>query len=130
MFYSKLGHISLLVKDYGEALAFYTGSLKFYVVEDTQLEENKKWILVSPTATGETSILLVKAVTSVQAALVGNQCGNSVFLFLYTPNINALYQYLHTERVTIVSDPVKEEWGTIMKIKDIYGNLIEIIEPV
>jgi catechol 2,3-dioxygenase-like lactoylglutathione lyase family enzyme len=79
-----LGHVALVVREYDEALAFFTNTLNFRVVEDTRLTENKRWVLVAPPGSQGTSLLLARAATPEQESRIGNQTGGRVFLFLHT----------------------------------------------
>jgi catechol 2,3-dioxygenase-like lactoylglutathione lyase family enzyme len=82
----QLAHITILVNDYDTAIAFYIKQLHFDLVEDTQLSESKRWVLVKPKGTGTCSILLARATAEEQVKSIGNQTGGRVFLFLYTYN--------------------------------------------
>ena len=88
----QLAHIALVVKDYDEAIAFYTQKLQFRLVEDTVLSETKRWVLVAPPGNSNTCLLLAKAATPEQSARIGNQTGGRVFLFLYT-NLLCVFLY-------------------------------------
>ena len=89
-----IAHITLLVNDYDEAIEFYTKKLEFNLIEDTQLNEMKRWVLIAPKGSTECCLLLAKAATEEQKNRVGNQAGGRVFLFLYTQNFEADYQNL------------------------------------
>src|SRR5882757_118416 len=81
-----LGHVALVVREYDEALAFFTGTLNFKVIEDTRLNEDKRWVLIAPPGSPGTSLLLARAATPEQVSRIGNQTGGRVFLFLHTDN--------------------------------------------
>ena len=83
----QIAHIALVVKDYDEAIAFYTQKLQFKLVEDTVLSETKRWVMVAPPGNSNTCLLLAKAATPEQVSRIGNQTGGRVFLFLYTNDI-------------------------------------------
>ena len=125
----KIAHVALVVKDYDEAIKFYTEKLDFQVLEDTRLSEDKRWILIAPTGAKECSILLAKAANDGQMATIGNQTGGRVFLFLHTDNFNRDYQNLRQHEIKIVREPVIESYGTVAVFEDLYGNLWDLIEP-
>ena len=125
----RLAHIAIVVNDYDEAIKFYTEKLHFELVEDTQLSETKRWVLVKPNGTGGCCLLLAKAANEEQQSRVGNQTGGRVFLFLHTDNFERDYQNLLDRQIEIVRQPSKEEYGTVAVFKDLYGNLWDMIEP-
>lgn len=124
----QLAHIALVVKDYDEAIAFYTQKLHFDLVEDTPLNETKRWVLVRPK--GSTcSLLLAKGIGDEQQSRIGNQTGGRVFLFLYTDNFKRDYNNLLSNNIEIIRSPAKETYGMVCVFKDLYGNLWDLIEP-
>jgi len=125
-----IAHISLLVRDYDEAIQFYTGKLHFTLVEDTVLSETKRWVLVAPKGSGECCLLLAKAANKEQEARIGDQTGGRVFLFLYTDNFQTDYETMVKEGVEFVREPKVENYGTVAVFKDLYGNLWDLLEPV
>jgi catechol 2,3-dioxygenase-like lactoylglutathione lyase family enzyme len=125
-----LAHIALLVRDYDEAIRFYVEKLNFTLVEDTQLSESKRWVIVSPPGRKGCSFLLAKGVGDEQVSRIGNQTGGRVFLFLHTDDFNRDYQKLRNAGVEFVREPVKEPYGTVAVFKDLYGNLFDLIEPM
>jgi len=125
-----IAHIELLVRDYDEAIQFYTGKLHFTLVEDTVLSETKRWILVAPKGSGECCLLLAKAANMEQEARIGDQMGGRVFLFLYTDNFWTDYETMVKEGVEFVREPKVETYGTVAVFKDLYGNLWDLLEPV
>ncbi len=124
-----IAHVALVVKDYDEAIRFYTGKLKFTLVEDTVLSGTKRWVVVSPPGSTGCSLLLAKAATEEQQTRTGNQTGGRVFLFLHTDNIQRDYQNLKEQGIIIVREPAREAWGTVAVLQDLYGNLWDLIEP-
>ena len=124
-----IAHISLLVRDYDEAIDFYVNKLNFELIEDTFLEKDKRWVLVGPASKDSFSILLAKAATEIQKSRIGNQTGGRVFLFLYTDNFNRDHQNLIDNYVTIVREPKIDTYGTVLVFQDLYGNLWDLIEP-
>lgn len=125
----RLAQIAIIVNDYDEAIHFYTKKLHFDLIEDTQLSETKRWVLVRPKASNECCLLLAKAANEEQVSRVGNQTGGRVFLFLHTDNLERDYKNLLDQKIEIVRPPQKEEYGLVAVFKDLYGNLWDLIEP-
>ncbi|NVO20167.1 MAG: VOC family protein [Bacteroidetes bacterium] len=121
-------HISILVKDYDEAIEFYTNKLNFDLIEDTRLSETKRWVMVKPKGKGECCLLLAKAVTDEQERFIGNQSGGRVFLFLNTEDFERDYNSLVEKNVTIVREPTKEIYGKVAVFMDLYGNKWDLIQ--
>lgn len=121
-------HISLLVRDYDEALDFYIRKLGFDLVEDTRLSETKRWVLVKPRGSSGCCLLLAKAANEQQLSAVGNQSGGRVFLFLETDHFDQSYQSMLENGITFVREPVVESYGTVAVFADLYGNLWDLIE--
>lgn len=121
-------HITLVVKEYDEAIAFYTQKLHFTLVEDTSLSEAKRWVLVKPPGNGSCCLLLAKAANEEQSGRVGNQTGGRVFLFLATDNFWRDYHQMQTAGVTFIRPPQEESYGTVAVFADLYGNLWDLIE--
>jgi catechol 2,3-dioxygenase-like lactoylglutathione lyase family enzyme len=124
-----LAHLALIVDDYDQAIDYYTNILNFILIEDTILNEAKRWVLIAPSREAETKILLAKASNDEQISRIGNQTGGRVFLFLYTDNFELDYKNLLNSNVKIVRNPVIEKWGKVLVFEDIYGNLWDLIEP-
>jgi predicted enzyme related to lactoylglutathione lyase len=118
---------ALVVKDYDEAIDFYTTKLHFTVVEDTKLSETKRWVRISPPGSNECCILLAKAANEEQLTRVGNQTGGRVFIFLETDDFWRDYNSLLANNVSIVREPSEEEYGTVAVFADLYGNLWDLI---
>jgi catechol 2,3-dioxygenase-like lactoylglutathione lyase family enzyme len=126
----QIAYVTLLVKDYQEAIKFYTEKLHFNLVENTYLSESKRWVLVAPSGSAGCCLLLAKASSEEEKEHVGNQTGGRVFLFLYTDNLKRDYQNLIDQGIGIVREPKVESYGTVAVFKDLYGNLWDLIEPV
>lgn len=124
-----IAHIALVVKDYDEAIEFYTKKLHFTLVEDTVLSATKRWVLVAPPGSEGCRLLLAKAANELQMTRVGNQTGGRVFLFLHTDNFQRDYQNLLDNDIKIVREPSAEAYGTVAVFEDLYGNLWDLIEP-
>jgi catechol 2,3-dioxygenase-like lactoylglutathione lyase family enzyme len=125
-----LAHIAIVVRDYDEAIEFYTQKLNFRLVENTRLSEAKRWVVVAPPGSNGCSLLLAKAVGEEQISRIGNQTGGRVFLFLYTDDFWRDYNRMIKIGITFVRQPVNEKWGTVAVFKDLYGNLWDLIEPI
>ena len=120
--------VTLVVRDYDEAIAFYTQKLSFTLVEDTPLpEEQKRWVVVAPPG-GGTGILLARASKPEQEAFVGNQSGGRVFLFLSTDDFWRDYRQMEKKGVRFVRQPQKTDYGTVAVFADLYGNLWDLIQ--
>lgn len=124
-----ISHIALLVRDYDEAIAYFTGSLGFGLVEDTRLGGGKRWVLVAPPGDGATALLLARAATPEQEGCVGNQTGGRVFLFLHTDNFWRDYHAMLSRGVEFVEEPRREAYGTVVVFLDLYGNKWDLVQP-
>lgn len=124
-----IAHITLVVRDYDEAILFYTEKLGFDLLEDTTLGENKRWVRVKPKGNNNTALLLAKAEGNSQVAAIGNQTGGRVFLFLYTDDFWRDYNAMRTKGITFREDPRTEIYGTVAVFQDLYGNLWDLLEP-
>ncbi len=125
---SSLAAISLIVRDYDEAIAFFTDALRFRLIEDTPLGNGKRWVRVAP-AGGGTALLLARAVSPEQLAAVGNQAGGRVFLFLHTDEFAGDYQHMQSRGVRFVETPRDEPYGRVVVFLDLYGNRWDLIQP-
>ncbi|MEH7454698.1 VOC family protein [Gottfriedia acidiceleris] len=122
-------HIALVVKDYDEAIEFYTKKLHFNLIEDTyQSEQDKRWVVVSPPGSSGTTILLAKASKQEQEPFIGNQAGGRVFLFLRTDDFWRDYDEMISKEIEFVRVPKVEDYGTVAVFKDLYGNLWDLIQ--
>jgi catechol 2,3-dioxygenase-like lactoylglutathione lyase family enzyme len=122
-----LAHIALLVQDYDQAIDFYTKKLHFELIEDTQLSDIKRWVLIAPNGSKGCQILLAKAVGD-QKKAIGNQSGGRVFLFLHTDDFDRDYENLINQNIKIFREPSNEEYGKVCVFEDLYGNLWDLIE--
>lgn len=122
--------MTVLVRDYDEALAFYTKALGFRVIEDSALGDGKRWVLVGPPGSVGTSLLLAKAITPEQAGSVGNQTGGRVFLFLQTDDFWRDYRSMKSKGVTFREEPREEPYGTVVVFEDLYGNKWDLVQRV
>jgi catechol 2,3-dioxygenase-like lactoylglutathione lyase family enzyme len=130
-----LAALALVVRDYDEAIDWYTGVLGFTLVEDTDLthadppEPGKRWVRVKPPGANETAFLLARAATPSQQQAVGNQTGGRVFLFLQTDDFWRDHQRLTEAGVNFVRPPRDAAYGTVAAFADLYGNLWDLIGP-
>ncbi len=125
----QIAHITLMVRDYDEAIQFYTEKLDFKVIRDVVLDEKKRWVLVAPESNSECCLLLAKSDNEEQSAMIGNQTGGRVFLFLHTDDFWRDYKTMLAKGILFTRDPVTEGYGTVGVFKDLYGNLWDLIEP-
>jgi len=125
----RLVQITLVVNDYDEAIEFYTKKLHFNLVEDTVLNETKRWVVVSPKGANSCTLLLAKAANEKQKGRVGNQTGGRVFLFLRTDNFWRDYNDMLVNNIHFVRKPAEESYGTVAVFEDLYGNLWDLIQP-
>jgi catechol 2,3-dioxygenase-like lactoylglutathione lyase family enzyme len=123
-----LGHIALVVRDYDEALTYFTGTLNFKVIEDTRLSEDKRWVLIAPPGSKGTSLLLARAATPEQLTRIGNQTGGRVFLFLHTDDFWRDYRVMTGRGVKFTRPPSEETYGTVAVFEDLYGNQWDLLE--
>ncbi len=123
-----LGAVSLLVRDYDEALAFYVGKLGFELSEDTDMGGGRRWVRVTPKG-GQTSLLLAKAATDEQRARVGDQAGGRVWLFLETDDFARDHAAFIRAGVGFREEPRREPYGIVAVFEDLYGNAWDLIEP-
>ncbi|HDR7515394.1 VOC family protein [Bacillus mobilis] len=122
-------HIALVVKDYDEAIEFYTKKLNFTLVQDIyQPEQNKRWVVVSPPGSVGTTILLARASKPEQDAFIGNQSGGRVFLFLNTDDFWRDYNEMISRGIEFVREPKEQEYGIVAVFKDLYGNLWDLLQ--
>lgn len=122
-------HIALVVKDYDEAIEFYTKKLHFTLIEDTyEPEQDKRWVIVSPPGSSGTTILLARASKPEQISFIGNQAGGRVFLFLGTDDFWRDYNEMTEKEIEFVREPKEQSYGIVAVFKDLYGNLWDLIQ--
>ncbi len=124
----RLGYVTLVVREYDEAIAFYTRSLDFQLIEDTHLGDGKRWVLVRPPGSTGTDLLLAKAVNPEQASRIGNQTGGRVFLFLHTDDFWRDYRETTARGVKFREAPREEAYGTVAVFEDLYGNQWDLLQ--
>jgi catechol 2,3-dioxygenase-like lactoylglutathione lyase family enzyme len=124
-----IAHIALVVRDYDQAIEFYTRKLRFTLVEDTyQPEQDKRWVVVAPPGSSGTTLLLARASRPEQENFIGNQAGGRVFLFLQTDDFWRDYYEMVAKGIKFAREPKTESYGTVAVFEDLYGNLWDLIE--
>lgn len=125
-----LGLVSVVVRDYEEALAFYVDVLGFELVEDTPVpEQSKRWVVVKPPGARHGAVLLARAANAEQERAIGSQTGGRVFLFLYTDNFDRDFAAYSSKGVEFVRPPKAMPYGTVAVFRDLYGNLWDLVQP-
>jgi catechol 2,3-dioxygenase-like lactoylglutathione lyase family enzyme len=124
-----LGLVTVVVRDYDEAIDFYVRAAGFHLVEDTRLDEHKRWVVVSPPGGRETSVLLARAANAVQRERIGSQAGGRVWAFLRTDDFERDYQRMRAAGVRFTEGPRQEPYGTVAVFEDLYGNRWDLIQP-
>jgi len=127
-----LGHVALVVRDYDEAILFFTRSLGFTLIEDSvsrdRLGSEKRWVVVSPPESHGTSLLLARASTPEEVSGIGNQTGGRVFLFLHTDDFWRDHQAMSAKGVKFTREPREEMYGTVAVFEDLYGNKWDLLQ--
>ena len=122
-------HIALVVRDYDEAIDFYTNRLHFTLIEDSyQPEQDKRWVVVAPPGSHGTTVLLARASKPEQKAFIGNQTGGRVFLFLGTDDFWRDYREMQERGILFVREPKEADYGTVAVFEDLYGNRWDLIQ--
>ena len=127
-----LGYVALVVRDYDEAIAYFTQLLGFQVVEDSaamdRLGRDKRWVLVAPPGSRDTKLLLARASTPEETSRIGNQTGGRVFLFLHTDDFWKDYRVMIARGVRFREAPREEAYGTVAVFEDLYGNMWDLLQ--
>lgn len=121
--------VALLVRDYDEAIAFFTGALRFHLVEDKAMGEGKRWVVVTPRGSQGAGLLLAQAGSAEQVGHVGNQAGGRVFLFLHTRDFWGDYHHMQLCGVRFTEAPREEAYGRVVVFLDLYGNKWDLVQP-
>ncbi len=128
-----IAHLTLVVRDYDEAIAFFTQTLGFDLIEDTPSKDrqgrDKRWVLIAPKGSHGTQLLLAKASNEEEASRIGNQTGGRVFLFLHTDDFWRDYKAMREKGVKFVREPKEEDYGTVAVFEDLYGNKWDLLQP-
>ncbi len=122
-----IAQIAVVVRDYDEAIAYFTGVLGFELIEDAPLTAEKRWVVVSPSHSGA-SLLLAQAANEQQRNRIGNQTGGRVFLFLSTDDFWRDYEQMKSRGVKFIEEPRHETYGTVVVFEDLYGNKWDLVE--
>ena len=124
-----IGAVSLIVRDYDEAIGFYTTKLRFILVEDTPLGEGRRWVVLEPPGSSGARLILAKAKNDEELSCVGRQGGGRVFLFLNTDDFGRDYREMRRLGVTFNEQPRHEAYGAVAVFEDLYGNKWDLIMP-
>lgn len=124
----RIGCVTYLVRDYDEAIQYFTRALRFELIEDTRLSDTKRWVLVAPPGSTETCLLLARAATPEQESRVGDQAGSRVFLFLHTNDFRRDYEQMRSRGVMFQEGPRQEPYGTVAVFEDLYGNRWDLLQ--
>lgn len=124
----EIGSITLVVRDYDEAIAFFTKTLRFELLEDVELTAGKRWVRVAPAGAQGTGIVLAEASGPEQARRIGNQTGGRVFLFLETDDFWRDYREMLERGVVFREEPRLEAYGTVAVFEDLYGNAWDLLQ--
>ena len=125
---ARIAAIALLVRDYDEAIAFFTGALRFRLLEDSDLGGGKRWVQVAPPGDGGSALLLARASSPAQRARVGDQCGGRVFLFLHSDDFDGDRAHMQAHGVRFTEAPRTEAYGRVVVFLDLYGNRWDLVE--
>jgi len=125
---NSIAHVAFLVRDYDDAIAWFTTALGFRLLHDEALGATKRWVLVAPADGTGTSLLLARAATPEQSAVVGRQGGGRVFLFLHTDDFRRDYDVFRAKGVKFVEGPREEEYGMVAVFEDLYGNRWDLVQ--
>lgn len=126
---NRIAALTLVVRDYDEAIAFYVDALRFRVVEDVPMANGKRWVVVAPRGEGGARLLLARAANPEQLARVGDQTGGRVFLFLHTDDFDGDVAHMRARGVRFTEEPREEEYGTVVVFLDLYGNKWDLVQP-
>lgn len=127
-----LGYVALVVRDYAEAINYFTLKLGFELIEDSLSRDRdgqpKRWVLVAPPGSRGTQLLLARASTPEEESRIGNQTGGRVFLFLHTDDFWRHYHAMTARGVKFVREPREEAYGTVAVFEDLYGNKWDLLQ--
>ena len=123
-----ISSITLVVREYNEAIAYFTDVLRFTLIDDKPAGEGKRWVRVAPQGANGASLLLAEAATPDQQAHVGNQTGGRVFLFLETNDFWSDYNTMQSRGVRFIEQPRQEPYGWVVVFLDLYGNKWDLVQ--
>lgn len=124
----KIAQLTYLVRDYDEAIRWFTEKLGFILKEDSKLSDTKRWVVVAPPGENGAALLLAKAEVDKQKAAVGDQCGGRVFLFMQTDDFDRDYKAMSSRGVRFLETPRTESYGKVAVFEDLYGIKWDLIE--
>jgi catechol 2,3-dioxygenase-like lactoylglutathione lyase family enzyme len=124
-----LAQVTFVVREYDEAIAFFTEKLGFHLIEDSALSDGKRWVVVGPDGPGSLRLLLARASTPQEIRAIGSQTGGRVFLFLHTDNFSSDYRAIQSRGVKFLEAPRQEPYGTVAVFEDLYGNQWDLLMP-
>lgn len=127
--YQRIAQVALVVRDYDEAIEFYTQKLDFQLLEDIAIDAQKRWVVVAPPGAKESSLLLAKAANEQQAASIGNQAGGRVGFFLFTDDFWRDYHKMVERKINFIRPPTEFPYGRVAVFEDLYGNKWDLLEP-
>lgn len=125
----RIAGLTLIVRDYDEAIAYYTSKLGFVVVEDRPMSPTKRWVVVAPPDAGGARLLLARAANDEQRSRIGNQTGGRVFLFLHCDDFWRDHGQMQAKGVSFIEQPREEAYGTVAVFEDLYGNRWDLVQP-
>ncbi|GGD97760.1 VOC family protein [Paenibacillus nasutitermitis] len=124
----KLGHVTLLVNNYDDAIEFYTNKAGFVLLSDNTFGEGMRWVAVAPSKDSETAVVFVEADTPGKKERVGNQAANHVFLVVHTNDCRRDYSMMKSKGVTFFGEPADVPWGVEVVFEDLYGNRLDLVQ--
>ncbi|XID93717.1 VOC family protein [Paenibacillaceae bacterium WGS1546] len=123
-----IGHVTILVGDYDEAIAFYTGKAGFTLLADNAFGDGMRWVSLAPSAASEAAIVLVKADTEEKRARIGNQFADHVGIVVQTDDFRRDYEAMKAAGVKFMSEPMEVPWGIEAVFEDLYGNRFDLLQ--
>lgn len=123
-----ISSVTLVVRDYDEAIAFFTQALRFTLLEDEPRGVGKRWVRVAPSKSAGAALLLAQAATPEQTAHIGNQTGGRVAFFLDTADFWDDYNHLLAHGVQFTEQPRHEAYGWVVVFLDLYGNKWDLVQ--
>ncbi len=123
-----IGFVTFLIEDYDKAIEYFVNKLQFNLIEDTEIDDNKRWVIVSPKGGKGTSLLLAKASNAKQVQAIGNQTGGRVAFFLHTDNFDRDFSFMKKNGVKFLEEPRSEPYGKVAVFEDFYGNKWDLLE--
>lgn len=124
----RIALVTVVVADYDEAIAWYTGKLGFQLLQDVD-QGHKRWVVVGPAEGGGASLLLARASDEAQRSRIGNQTGGRVGFFLHTDDFHRDHAAMLAAGVPFLEAPREETYATVAVFRDLYGNTWDLLEP-